>query len=206
MKKIIFNSFITLIALILLIVNILIPSAMLTTFTFFCWILAFIAWFYIFFTSMSSKRRHIFKVKMQNLNREDKKMKLLFTIYDYIEGEENNIELVQEVMEHIYFFPKKMYTNPEKVKKEVLFDTLIDYYLSLTHDRVKNGFFWDWNLNYFTWKWIGITFLISITGIITLTVFYHMVSAPDDVLFTALYFIFGVFLVPSLSKFFGHYI
>lgn len=194
------------IALVLLICEIISASVPLTIVTITLWAIVIFAWSFIAYHYINLKRKRIFFKKIEKLDRNDPKYSVLFTFFDYVNEEENNIEIISEALEQIYFCPKRAIKHPDKVKRKVLISLLIEYYLSLTNDRYKNSFFWDFNLNFFTWKVIGSTSVIGFMGIGILLICYHMIPNPNDVLYTVFYFIFGACLVPLLAKFFGHFI
>ena len=206
MVTIIIFGILTGIALVLLICEIIAASVPLTIITILIWAVVIFAWSFIMNHYINLKRKKIFFDKIEKLDRTDPRYSVLFTFFDYVNEEENNIEVISEALEQIYFCPKKAIKHPEKVKRKELISLLIEYYLSLTNDRYKNNFFWDFNLNFFTWKVIGTTSIVGIIGISILLICYHTIPNPNDVLYTVFYFMFGACMVPLLAKFFGHFI
>lgn len=206
MVSIILNSILTILASSILIWAIVSPNLILIISAISLWVLVCIGWCFIFYHLLSKKRRRIFTDKILKLDRKNPIYSTLFVFFDYINHEENNLEIVKKALEKIYFCPRRVIRHPEKVRKNELFSILIEYYLSLTNDKVKNKFFWDFNINFFTWRYICVTSLIGAIGIVSLVLCYHNIPHPNDVVYTALYFVFGGFLLPLLAKFFGHFI
>lgn len=196
----------TVIAIVLLIVDAIVIQFLLTVFTIIFGVLAFFGWCIIVHNIINNHRTFMFVKKIMFLDRSNPKYYGLFTIFDYITGEENNLEVVKAVMDNVYLFPKRLAKHPEKAKKKEMMSYLIEYYFTLTHDQLKVDFVWDYNKNFFTWKFIFIITLLGVTGIITLYLCYNYIANPNDVLYTALYFVFGAFLLPLIAKFFGHFI
>ncbi|MDE5868551.1 MAG: hypothetical protein K2H02_06355 [Anaeroplasmataceae bacterium] len=155
---------------------------------------------------LDRKRVDYFSKAMAKVDRKNPKYEALFIIYDYLNDEENNLKVVQDAMEEVYFFPTKVIKNPEKVKKKQLYNLLIEYYLSLSLKKLKVTFLWDYNNSFFTWKTIFISTFIGVAGIIGLLIAYHFIPDPNDVLYTSLYFVFGALLLPFIAKFFDHFI
>ena len=201
---IIIASISAVVSLILLIVDIVIPSAVLSSVTLILWIITLIGWTYISLYLINRKRRELFSTKIERLDRSNEKLTNLFVLLDYIEGKEQDLEVVKASLHGIYFSPSSMRKNPAKAKKKELYNLLIEYYLTLTQDKYKDSFVWDYNINFFTWRFIAITSAVGLSGIGILTICYNMISNPNDVLYFALYFIFGALIVPLLAKFFGH--
>lgn len=197
---------ITAIALGLFITEFFIPSVVLTIFLCVAIWLAFFGWVYLGYMMISRKRLFLFSKAILELDRTNSKYETLFILYDFIHDEENNLDVVRNAMEQVYFFPKKVIRHPEKVKKKKLYSLLIEYYLSLSIGHLQVSFFWDYDKNFFTWKWIAILLLIGATGIVGLVLFYHFIPNPNDVLYTCLYFFFGAFTLPFIAKIFGHFI
>lgn len=193
-------------AIVMLIIDAINMSFLLTTLTIICGVLAFFGWCAIVHNHLNRKRTFIFFKKIMFLDRTDPKYQILFIIYDYVCGEENNLEVVKAALESVYFFPKRITRNPEKAKKKVIISNLIEYYLTLTHDDLDVSFVWDYNKNFFTWKIIGIMTLIGLVGTTILSICYQYVPNPNDVLYTALYFVFAPLFLPLIAKFFGHFI
>lgn len=191
-------------ALILLIIDIIIPSAVLSSVTLIFWIVVLIGWVFIFFHFINQKRREIFSGKIEKLDRSNEKLSNLFVLLDYIEGRETDLEIVKISLNGIYFSPASMRKHPEKAKKKELYNLLIEYYLTLTRDKYTDSFVWDFNLNFFTWRFIGITSATGLLGILILTICYNTIPNPNNILYTAFYFLFGSFIVPLLANFFGH--
>ncbi len=196
----------TVIAIVLLIVDAIFMQFFLTILTIIFGVSAFFGWVFIAQNIINKNRTFMFVKKMMSLDRNNPKYYGLFTIFDYITGEENNLEVVKAVMENVYLFPKRLAKHPEKAKKKEMTNYLIEYYFTLTNDQLKVNFIWDYNKNFFTWKFISITTLVGVAGIITLYLCYNYIANPNDVLYTALYFLFGGFLLPLIAKFFGHFI
>lgn len=193
-------------ALVLLIVDILMPSFLFSAITFIFWLITLIGWGYISLYLINRKRRQIFSQKISRLHRSNEKLVNLFVLLDYIEGREQDLAVVRTALMGIYFSPNSMRKHPEKAKKRDLYNLLIEYYLTLTRDKYTDSFFWDYNINFFTWKCIGLTSLIGGLGIFILLICQHTIPNPNEVLYTALYFVFGALLIPLLAKFFGHFI
>lgn len=193
-------------ALVLLLVDIIIPSSILSSITLILWIVVLIGWVFISLYLINQKRREIFLQKIEKLDRSNEKLINLFVLLDYIEGRETNIDIVKVSLNGIYFSPSSMRKHPEKAKKKELYNLLIEYYLTLTRDKYTDSFVWDYNLNFFTWRFIGIIGATGILGIAILTICYNTIPDPNIVLYTALYFLFGAFIVPLIAKFFGHII
>jgi hypothetical protein len=196
----------TFIAFVLLVVDIIFTSVPLTIVMISFQAIVFIGWMFTFYYFVNKKRREIFSVKISCLSRGNDKLVNLFVLLDYIEGRETNLEVVKTSLAGIYFCPSSMKRHPEKAKKKELYNLLIEYYLTLTKDKYKDSFIWDYNINFFTWRCIGVTSLIGTIGIFILMICYNSIPSPNDVLYTALYFIFGALLIPLLAKFFGHII
>lgn len=196
----------TFVGIVLLVFDLIFPKLLLTIITMIVLVLAVFGWFFLLYSYLSKKRQHIFFQKIELLDRHNSKYKNLFIIYDYIHQQEENLQIVKKAMEEVFFFSSKVYEHPEKAKKSELCDPMINYYLSLTKDKVKSNFFWDWNTNYFTWRLILVLLTIGIAGITILVLCYHSFPHPDDVIYTSLYFLFGAMVVPFLAKFFGHII
>lgn len=190
----------------LLIIDIFFTSALLTIFLCISAVCAFFTLIYFFRTMLDRKRVYYFSEAMAKVDRKNPKYEALFIIYDYLNDEENNLKVVQDAMEEVYFFPTKVIKNPEKVKKKQLYNLLIEYYLSLSLKKLKVTFLWDYNNSFFTWKTIFISTFIGIAGIVGLLIAYHFIPDPNDVLYTSLYFIFGALLLPFIAKFFDHFI
>ncbi len=206
MVSVILNIIITVLACIVLVWTIVSPNILIAIIAISLWVLASIGWCFIFYYLLSKKRRKIFTEKILKLDRTNPIYSTLFVFFDYINQEENNLDIVRKALEKIYFCPRRVIRHPEKVRKNELFSILIEYYLSLTNDKVKNKFFWDFNINFFTWRFIFLTSFIGTLGIVSLVLCYHNIPHPNDVIYTALYFVFGGFLLPLLAKFFGHFI
>lgn len=194
------------ISLILLNLNIVFPSIDLTICTVISFALTIIAWLIISYTLLNRKRRAIFLEKFEKLDRSKEELENFFVLLDFVEGKETDLTLVKASLNAIYFSPSSMRKHPEKAKKKDIFNLLIEYYLTLTKDKCKNNFIWDYNMNFFTWRWIGLTSCIGALGIGILSLCYNLIPNPNDVLYTALYFFFGALLVPLIAKFFGHFI
>lgn len=190
----------------LLIFDIFFTSALLTIFLCISAVCAFFSLIYFFRTMLDRKRVFYFSKAMAKVDRKNPKYETLFIIYDYLNDEENNLKVVQNAMEEVYFFPTKVIKNPEKVKKKQLYNLLIEYYLSLSLKKLKVTFLWDYNNSFFTWKTIFISTFIGIAGIVGLLISYHFIPEPNDVLYTSLYFVFGALLLPFIAKFFDHFI
>ncbi len=190
----------------LLITDILIPSPNLTMFTVLSFAVTIIGWMFISYHLLNKKRRFLFLQKIEHLDRSNEKLNNLFVLLDFIEGNETNLEVVKSALNGIYFSPSSMRKHPEKAKKKELYNLLIEYYLTLTKDKYKDNFVWDYNINFFTWRCIGLTSTIGLIGIGILSLCYNYIPHPNDVLYTALYFFFGTLLVPLIAKFFGHII
>ena len=190
----------------LLIIDIFFTSALLTIFLCISAVCAFFSLIYFFRTMLDRKRVDYFSKAMAKVDRKNPKYEALFIIYDYLNDEENNLKVVQDAMEEVYFFPTKVIKNPEKVKKKQLYNLLIEYYLSLSLKKLKVTFLWDYNNSFFTWKTIFISTFIGVAGIIGLLIAYHFIPDPNDVLYTSLYFVFGALLLPFIAKFFDHFI
>ncbi len=206
MKRIILVGSLQIVALVFLIVEIYFPSLWFGVITLSVWVICFFGWLFIMYAVLNERRIKIFKKKIEELDAEEEKYRSLLIFYRYIEEKETDLDLVKEALQHVYFLPRKICLHPEKANRKKLYDALIAYYLTLSKKKVAVGFFWDYNSNYFTWKLIALTFAIGLTGILILITCYHAIPGPDDVLYTALYFVFGALLVPFLSKFFGHFI
>lgn len=192
------------VAFVLLILDIIYASFGLTVFTITFWTVAIIGWTFISYYLINHKRRKIFSYKIEKLDRGNEKLENLFVLLDYIEGRETNLDVVKVSLQGIYFSPTSMRKHPEKAKKKELYNLLIEYYLTLTKDKYKDSFIWDYNINFFTWRCIGVTSVIGLLGISILMICYNFIPNPNDVLYTALYFAFGGLLIPLLAKFFGH--
>ncbi|MDE7263412.1 MAG: hypothetical protein K2N64_01945 [Anaeroplasmataceae bacterium] len=193
-------------AFVLLIVDIIMPSFLFSAITFIFWLVTLIVWLYISLYLINRKRREIFSKKISSLDRSNEKLENLFVLLDYIEGREQDVDIVSKALMGIYFSPAYMRKNPEKAKKRDLYNLLIEYYLTLTRDKYTDSFIWDYNINFFTWRCIGVTSLVGGLGIFILLICQNTIPNPNDVLYTALYFVFGGLLVPLLAKFFGHFI
>lgn len=188
----------------ILVVDIIIPSTELSYATFISFAVTLIGWMFISYYLINRKRRIIFIKKISALDRSNEKLENLFVLLDFIEGRETNLDVVKASLNGIYFSASSMRKKPEKAKKKELYNLLIEYYLTLTRDKYEDSFIWDYNINFFTWRFIGITSAIGLAGISILLICYHSVPGPNEVLYTALYFVFGGLLVPLIAKFFGH--
>lgn len=197
---------VTIIAFGLFVTEFFIPSVILTIFLCICLWIAFFGWIYLGYMMISRKRLFLFSKAILVLDRKNPKYETLFILYDFLHHDENNIEVVRNAMEQVYFFPKKVIKHPEKVKRKKLYNLLIEYYLSLSVGRFGVSFFWDYDRNFFTWKWIGLLLFIGVAGITGLVLAYHFIPDPNDVLYTSLYFFFGAFTLPFIAKIFGHFI
>ncbi len=189
-----------------LVINIIIPSIDLTMYTVIFFAVTIIGWLFISYTLLNKRRRTLFLEKFNKLDRNNDKLHNFFILLDFIEDKEVDMTVVKAALNGIYFSPSSMRKRPEKAKKKELFNLLIEYYLTFTNDKCKNNFIWDFNMNFFTWRWIGLTSCIGIVGIGILSLCYNFVPHPNDVLYTALYFFFGAMIVPLIAKFFGHII
>ncbi len=198
--------FMTFLTIILLITDIVAASSILTTFLIIFACLSFFSWIFFAYSQVTRKRLFLFSKAMLELNRQNPKYETLFTIYDFIREEENNLEVVKDAMKQVYFFNDRVIKNPTKVKKKQLYNCLIEYYLSLSTRRLKVTFFWDYNKNYFTWKLIGITSFIGLSGIFGAILAHHYVASPNEILYFSLYFLFGIFMIPLIAKLFDHFI
>ncbi len=196
----------SIITVILFISDLLAASGILTVFLCVMAFFAFFGWIYYFYSHVHRKRLFLFSQKLLVLDRKKPKYRTLFILYDYIQGEENNIEVVKKAMEGVYFFPKRVTNHLKRVRRKELYHLLIEYYLSLNISKLKVSFVWNYNINFFTWKMIGITTLIGALGIAGLMICQHQIANPNDVLFTSLYFVFGAFCLPFIAKLFGHFI
>ncbi|MCM1130508.1 MAG: hypothetical protein NC087_04015 [Anaeroplasma bactoclasticum] len=165
-----------------------------------------IGWMYISYFLINRKRRELFSKKISHLDRSNEKLENLFVLLDYIEGRETNLAVVKASLNGIYFSPSSMRRHPEKAKKKELYNLLIEYYLTLTRDKYTDSFVWDYNINFFTWRFIGIASCVGLIGIGILMICHSSIPHPNEVLYTSFYIIFGAMLVPLLAKFFGHFI
>lgn len=206
MKKVIAVSTINITAFVLLIIEIFVKDMTMGVITFLLWLLSLFGWLYLLYAKLSQIRIERFSEKIEALDRTDLKYVGLLAMYDYLKGNSVDPTFLQEQMKKVYFFTKKEYSFPEKIKKLDFYDKVIYYYLTLTHDAIPNSFFWDWNENYYTWRFIFLTFVSGVAGIALSVVCYHYIPHPNDVLYTALYFIFGALLIPGIAKFFGHFL
>lgn len=169
-------------------------------------VMAFFTWCIVGYNFILRKRTYMIVKRVSELDRKDSKYQNLFIIFDFITGEENNLTVVKNAMQQVYFFPKRITKNPVKVKKRVLLGYLIEYYITLCHEPLDTNFFWDYNKNFFTWKFIGVTTFIGTVGILTLYFCHVYVPNPNAIIYTSLYFVFGAFLLPLLAKIFGNII
>lgn len=196
----------SLITISMLIYDIIYPSGELSVILFLVFVITMIGWLFISFFLINRKRILIFEKKIKQLSRENERYKNLFILLDYIEGNNNDIDAVKQSLKEIYFSPSLTRRHPEKIKKRELYNLLIEYYLSLTNDRYKESFVWDYNVNFFTWRFISITSGIALFGIIILIICQHIIPNHNEVIYTTLYVVFGSLFVPLLAKFFGHII
>lgn len=206
MVRIIVNCIILVFAIVFSIFNIITPNLTFIFITVISWIIAISLWFLYIYSYLALKRERLFKERMDKLDRTQKKYQKLFIIYDFINGEEYNLEVVKSAMKDVYFYPSLIISHPEKANKKSLIAYLIEYYLSLGEERLERNFFWNYNENYFTWGIITVFTIIGTGGIITLSICYNTIPNPNIVLYTTLYFLFGAFEIPLLAKFFGHFI
>lgn len=206
LTAIIIAVILSLITIAMFIFDIFYPSGEFSVILFLVFVITMIGWMFISYCLINRKRRIIFEKKIKALDKNNEKLNNLVILLDYIEDKTNDIEKVKKALEAIYFSPSFMRRHPEKAKKRDLYNLLIEYYLSLTNDKYRDSFFWDYNLNFFTWKCIGITSSIGFVGIISLVICQHTIPNPNDVLYTSLYIFFGALFVPLLAKFFGHII
>nr|MDE6656919.1 hypothetical protein [Anaeroplasmataceae bacterium] len=196
----------TIATLVLLVVDIFIPSSELSAALFIVFVITLIGWMYIFYFLINQRRRELFSKKISNLDRANEKLENLFVLLDYIEGRETNLDVVKVSLNGIYFSPSSMRKHPEKAKKKELYNLLIEYYLTLTRDKYTDSFVWDFNINFFTWRLIGITSCIGTIGISILMICHTYIPYPNEVLYVALYVVFGSLFIPLIAKFFGHII
>lgn len=194
------------ITIVMLIVDIIIPSLELSTAVLIVFIVTMIGWTYISYFLINRKRRQLFSNKISHLDRSNEKLENLFVLLDYIEGRETNLDVVKVSLQGIYFSPTSMRKHPEKAKKKELYNLLIEYYLTLTRDKYTDSFVWDYNINFFTWRFIGIASCIGAIGISILMICYSYIPHPNEVLYTAFYVLFGSLFIPLIAKFFGHII
>ncbi|MDE6414277.1 MAG: hypothetical protein K2K48_02595 [Anaeroplasmataceae bacterium] len=192
--------------LVMLIVDIIIPSPELSTAILIVFVITLIGWMYISYFLINQKRRELFSKKISQLDRSNEKLENLFVLLDYIEGRETNLDVVKVSLNGIYFSPSSMRKHPEKAKKKELYNLLIEYYLTLTRDKYTESIVWDYNINFFTWRCIGITSCVGMIGISILMICHSYIPHPNEVLYVALYVVFGSLFVPLIAKFFGHFI
>lgn len=190
----------------MLIVDIILPSMELSIAVLIVLVVTLIGWVYISYYLINRKRRKLFIDKISRLDRSNQKLENLFVLLDYIEGRETNLDVVKISLQGIYFSPSSMRKHPEKAKKRELYNLLIEYYLTLTKDKYKDSFIWDYNINFFTWRFIGITSCIGAIGISILMICHSYIPHPNEVVYTAFYVVFGALFIPLIAKFFGHII
>lgn len=196
----------TITTLVMLIVDIFLVSVELSIALVIVFAVTLIGWMYISYYLINQKRRELFSEKISSLDRSNEKLENLFVLLDYIEGRETNLDVVKVSLNGIYFSPSSMRKHPEKAKKKDLYNLLIEYYLTLTRDKYVDSFIWDYNINFFTWRCIGITSCIGMMGISILMICHSNIPHPNEVLYTSFYIIFGSLFVPLIAKFFGHFI
>lgn len=206
LKKLVINMFVNAIGIVLLIMVIIKPRFILSALAFVLVLISIIGWVFIFLSHINNRRRSIFIEKINKLDRNNAKYHYLFIIFDYLNGKDEDIDVLRSALQNVYFFPSRVIRNPQKVKNKEMFWILVEYYLSLTNDKAKNGFLWDYNINFFTWRFILFSSLISVIGITTLVLCYEFIPQPNNFLYTSLYFFFGIFIIPLLAKFFGYII
>ncbi len=206
LTAIIIAIILSLITIGMFIFDIFYPSGEFSAMLVLVFVITMIGWTFISYCLINRKRKIIFEEKIKALDKNNDKLNNLVILLDYIEDRTDDIDAVKKALEAIYFSPSLMRRHPEKTKKRDLYNLLIEYYLSLTNDKYKDSFFWDYNLNFFTWKCIGITSGIGLVGIIILVICQNIIPYSNDVLYTSLYVFFGALFVPLLAKFFGHII
>lgn len=195
----------TIIMLVLFILDVIYSSVPFTIFLCITAFFVFFGWVGVGYFYISRKRLLLFTQKISSLDRLNPKYQTLFVLYEYVYGDENNLEVVKKAMNEVYFFPKRMTKHPEKIRKKTMLNYLVEYYLSLNISKLKVTFIWDYNKNFFTWKWIGLITLIGVMGIGTLIFCQHSIPNGNDVIYTSLYFLFGALTLPFIAKLFGHF-
>ena len=204
LKRIIFSIIITIVSVILLIIDLFFKEYHLTLVTAFLSLFCIILWYYTLHKWCNKKRLEIFISKIEKIDRFNDKYKTMFIIYDYINGNENNMDVVTNALKEVYFYSKYMIKFPLKFKRKAYYNGLIEYYLSITKDSLGSSFIFDYNKNYFTWKIVSILLLFGATGIAVLMYVNNSIVENLSILNTFLYVIFGLSIIPFIVKVYDH--
>lgn len=204
MKKMLFNIIITIIGIVLLVIDLFLKEYHLTIITAFFLLFSVIVWYYNLYKYYTEKRLKIFVEKVNKLDRSSQKYKTLFVIYDYINGNENNMDIVTNALKEVYFYSKYMIKFHLKFKRKSYYNGLIEYYKTISKDKLGSNFIFDFNTNYFTWKFVSILLLIGSAGITALIYINQYTQVNLSIINTFLYVICGIFLIPFIIKVYDH--